>query len=99
MTTILTVEQWDSAFKPIKNWMDDNASWDGVMFETYGQELEFVKSAVENYVWTYMDGDEGTWLTAGYHVVNRIGYFVTKEPWEDRDTLVEVSKDDEGEDV
>jgi hypothetical protein len=29
-------------------------------------------------VWTYVDGDGGTYIVDGYHLVNRIGYFITQ---------------------
>jgi hypothetical protein len=79
MTQDHSVESWEEEFQPIVNHLDANASWDGIMFETYGDELEFVRSQPEENVWTYMDGDgAGTIICAGYHFVNRIGYFVTK---------------------
>jgi hypothetical protein len=73
------IEDWAETFKPITNHLDANASWDGIMFETYGDELEFVRSHPNENIWTYMDGDEaGTIICAGYHFVNRIGYFITE---------------------
>lgn len=52
------------------------------MFETFGPELEFVKAQPENNVWTLMDDDDGNpVITTGFHVVNRIGYYVTEVPW------------------
>jgi hypothetical protein len=98
----LTMNDWEAIYKPVSNHLDDNASFQdehgvGIMFETYGVELEWVKTQPNENVWTYMDGDEGTWLTAGYHVVNRIGYLVTEVPWETQDTVVSVSSDSDGE--
>lgn len=86
--TQLTEEQWFEQFKPIPNYLDDNASFHdgehGYMFETYGEELEFVKAQDPNRIWTYSDGDDGgTYISDGYHVVNRIGYFVTTVPYDD----------------
>lgn len=72
------IEDWADTFKPITNHLSNNASWDGIMFETYGDELDFVLKSDESKVWTYMDGEEGgTILCAGYHLANRIGYFIT----------------------
>lgn len=84
----LTEDEWFEQFKPIPNYLDDNASFHdgehGYMFETYGDELEFVKAQDNNRIWTYSDGDNGgTYITDGYHVVNRIGYFVTAVPYDD----------------
>jgi hypothetical protein len=74
-------EDWEATFKPIPNHLSDNASWQdengvGIMFETYGEELEFVRSQPDENIWTYIDTDSGTALCGGYHLVDRIGYFV-----------------------
>jgi hypothetical protein len=84
----LTEDEWFKQFKPIPNHLDENASFNdgehGYMFETYGDEVEFVKSQDSNRIWTYSDGDNGgTYISDGYHVVNRIGYFVTTVPYDD----------------
>ena len=85
----LTEDEWFEQFKPIPNHLDENASFNdgehGYMFETYGDEVEFVKSQDSNRIWTYSDGDNGgTYISDGYHVVNRIGYFVTTVPYDDK---------------
>ena len=82
----MTLAEWEQAFKPLVNHLDPYASWqdekgNGIMFETYGEELAFVMSQDPDCIWTYVDGDEGTWLTHGFHLCNRIGYFVTREPY------------------
>jgi hypothetical protein len=79
----LTIEEWDKKFQPATNPFNKEASWNGVMFETYGEELDYVQCHDENHVWTLVDGDLGISLLAGYYVVNRIGYFVTEVAWED----------------
>lgn len=77
---------WIKKFKPIKNHIDTNASFNGEMFETYGEEVEFVKEQDEKYIWTYADGDNGgLYIFNGWHFVNRIGYFITEEPWQENE--------------
>ena len=97
---MMDTETWMSMYKPIENHLDDNASWQdgegrGFMFETYGEELDFVLAAANednSRVWTYMDGDDGgTIIVDGYWVVNRIGYFITEQPFEGDSITVEVS--------
>lgn len=82
----MTIEQWESTYQPETNPFDDNASWDGIMFETYDDELAYVREVVatrgDKYVWTWVDTDEGSVLSLGYHWVNRIGYFVCAKPYE-----------------
>lgn len=74
-------EEWVETYKPIKNNIDTNASFDGLMFETYGAEVEFVKKADPAHIWTYGDGDDGgSYIWNGWSFVNRIGYFITEVP-------------------
>lgn len=75
-------DEWFETFDPVTNNIDNNASFNGCMFETYGDELNFVQETDDNHIWTYGDGDDGgTYIWSGYSFVNRIGYFVTKRPW------------------
>jgi hypothetical protein len=87
--TILTATQWWNIFQPIPNYLNDNATFrddeHGYMFETYGDELEFVKAQEPNRIWTYCDGDDnGTYIYNGYYLINRIGYFITTVPYNDK---------------
>ena len=88
--TILTEDEWFNTYRPIPNHITPNASFQteegiGYMFETYGEELDFVKLQDPKTIWTYFDGDDGgTYISDGYHVVNRIGYFVTTVPYDDK---------------
>ncbi len=52
------------------------------MFETRGGELAFVHRQPPERIWTLIEEDGVLWLTAGYGVVNRLGYFVTEEAWQ-----------------
>jgi len=90
----MTMEEWEATYKPITNHIDKNASFQnesgsGIMFETYGEELEFVKSANPNCIWTYGDGDDGgSYIWNGYHYINRLGYFITEVPAPSEDECV-----------
>lgn len=77
---LLSWEQFVDRFKPIKNPYTDSDAHDGTMFETFGKELEFVKKQPNEKVWTFLAEDDVTWISEGYHFVNRIGYFVTEVP-------------------
>ncbi len=78
----MTEDEWLETYKPKTNHLDSNASWNGTMFETYGEEVEFVQSAPDNFVWTLLEGDEGqTLISNGYSFVNRLGYFICEVPW------------------
>lgn len=80
----ITDEQFFEQFQPIQNPMDDNASFDGCMFETYGAELAFVLKTAQsspNKVWTILDCDGELVITSGYQYVNRMGYLITQVPF------------------
>jgi hypothetical protein len=89
----LDFDTWCDEYKPITNHIDTNASFDGLMFETYGDEYEFVKAQNENRIWMYGDGDDGgTYIWSGWGFVNRIGYFISDKPFADNVTIqVKVS--------
>ena len=86
----LTEEEWFNTYKPIKNNLVENSSFDDHMFETYGEEVEFVKAQDENRIWMLGDGDDGgMYIWNGWGFVNRIGYFVTEVPCPP-DTTIQV---------
>jgi hypothetical protein len=93
-------DEWCDTYKPIINHIDSNASFDngygGVMFETYGDEVDFVKSQSPENIWMYGDGDDGgMYIWNGWHFVNRIGYFITEVPCPpDTDIQVMVAEPD-----
>ena len=89
------MEEWEAAYKPIYNHIDKNASFqdesgNGIMFETYGDEVEFVKSQSPANIWMYGDGDDGgSYVWNGWGFVNRLGYFITEVPCPP-DTTIQV---------
>jgi hypothetical protein len=85
MSKFYTYDAWAETFKPIKNTITNGSD---IHFETYGEEVEFVQKADNKYIWTEIDGDEGTYIVAGYSFVNRIHYYITENPWEDEYTEV-----------
>ena len=50
------------------------------MFETYGEELDFVENYDPSNIWTMIEEDGVLSLSSGKLTVNRIGYFVTEIP-------------------
>lgn len=91
----MNFDQWCEKYKPINNHLNK----DGVdYFETYGIELGYVLGVADSTpkrVWTYVDGDEGTYVIDGYHLVNRISYFITEVPYEGNGLEVCVDKYEE----
>lgn len=76
------LDAWEAKYQPIQNHIDPHA---GDKFETYGAELDYVLSIANSEpdrVWTLVEGDDGLYITNGYHLVNRLNYFITKNPCE-----------------
>jgi hypothetical protein len=73
-------QAWADVFKPTKNKFSKH---DELMYETYGEEVEYVKSIHPNFVWTLVSGDGCDLIVAGYAYVNRLGYYITENPWND----------------
>jgi len=105
----MSVEQWEEKYKPVMNHLDKDASWGtsdesgyegGVMYETYGAEYDYVMkvaSVQPHKVWTWVDGNDGSYIVDGWHMVNRIGYFITAIPCEfDEDITIKVDTYGEG---
>jgi hypothetical protein len=86
----MTIEEWEDKYQPMNNHINPEASWNGALYETYGEEVRFIYDTDHTHVWTYMDGDDGgTYLVSGRHYVNRIGYIITAVPVPD-DYLIEI---------
>ena len=78
--------QWElflARHKPKQNHLNPNAPENGFMFETFGEEFEFVRKQDFHNVFTIVEGDSGkAWYACtGFHHVNRLGYFVVEIPW------------------
>ena len=91
----LTWKEFEEQYKPIKNHFSKDP--DEIMFETYGEEVEFVLSKeAEHKVWTYADGDYCSYVASGYYYINRIGYYISEVPFDpNTDYEIIVSTEEE----
>lgn len=75
------IEEFEEKFQPIPK------DTDTFIFNTYGEDLGIVKKHLEEkgnqYVFTLVVEDGVFWLTPGCRIVNREGYILTKNSWED----------------
>ncbi len=82
----LSEAAFDALFPLMTNHLNPYASWgfgeaNGCLFETYGEELAFVRQQDPTTVWTVVDADDGDqYVVSGMHFVNRIGYLVSTVP-------------------
>ena len=93
----ITEDNFDEVFKPIANHLDDNASFNECMYETYGEELDYVRKVAAETpkkVWTIIECDGTMFYTTGFHYVNRIGYLICEvEFTEEMDVEMEGVED------
>jgi hypothetical protein len=79
-------DAWYKKYQPIQNHIALGKGEHDDKFETYGAELDYVLSIANTEparVWTLVDGDDGNlYITSGYHLVNRVNYFITHNPCE-----------------
>jgi hypothetical protein len=77
---VIEYDEWAEEFKPRGNLLQkdgEDGPHNGTLYETFGAELQAVLDADPALVWTLMD--DGT-LGSGYHLVNRMGYFICQKP-------------------
>lgn len=97
----LTEDQFDSMFTLVPNHIRNDTGWcvddKCCLYETYGEEVDYIASISDtNTVWTYVVGDEGTYLLSGMYLVNRMGYLVSKERYtEDYEVKIDTTGCDE----
>jgi hypothetical protein len=84
--------EWEAKFKPKQNHL---SRFECKMYETYGEEYDYIKSLDPKYVWTNVQGDMSDLLVAGVAWVNRLSYYVCEIPWEDEDDSVLLSVEEE----
>lgn len=93
-TKFISIEGWSKfadEFKPKKNHLNNNS-----YYETYGEELEYIKSLDPHYVWTNLQGDMADIMVNGVAFVNRLSYTVCEVPWEDDidyEVIISVEKE------
>jgi hypothetical protein len=103
----LTEDEFSDRYPLVPNHINPSAGWDigeagGCLFETYGEEFEFVRRQNPRNVWTLVDGDDGDmYVISGLHFVNRVGYLLSTIPVPEEATIqvhLPMSHDDDPED-
>lgn len=89
----MTWEAWEEKYKPVNNHFTAKKYPDNPeqSFETYGEELDYIRSLDPRYVWTEIQGDSSMLLVAGVAFVNRLSYYVCEEAWLTGDEMVLIS--------
>lgn len=90
----LTEDDFDKNYTPNLALKSECFPDESGRFETFGCDLKTVLAQDEKFVWTCIDGDDGMYFVPGVHLVNRIYYLITNEPWQDfEEYLIESYSD------
>ena len=81
-------------FKPFLHPKAQHKIWGGHGLETFGKDLEIVRSHDPACVWTVVDGASGDdqWIIPGLHFVNRLCYLTTAIPHNGFDVEFKISR-------
>jgi len=77
----MSFDAWEEQYKPVKNPYDPKAAHGGCMFEVHGEDYAYVVLAYSKgpgKIWTLIDTDGNQTIESGFHIVNRMGYFITE---------------------
>jgi hypothetical protein len=77
----MTIDQWEATYKPVLGIHGYN------VLETYGADWELVQETDRKYVWTWVDGGDYSGYVNGVAFVNRIGYIICENPWDENDDI------------
>jgi hypothetical protein len=79
----MTEDEFSTRYPLLMNHLNPKASWaignhTGCLFETFGEEFEFIRRQDPATVWTLVDGEDGDlYIRNGFQFVNRVGYLVS----------------------
>ena len=89
----MTFKKWQSVYRPQKHGLRTK-SFSGCLYDPLDDREKFSAferyNAMPNHVWTFMELDGGLYISAGWGLVNRLGYFVCEKPFEDERTAPEI---------
>lgn len=78
----MTDEEFIEKYCPIVNPKEGN-----YYFETYGVDLEFVKSQPKNHIWAMIETDGNLYVVNNYYYANRLCYLLTENPHNETDNI------------
>ena len=87
--------EWAMKYRPKYNHFEKEILFD--MFETYGEQKQFVHDHHASQVWTLVEAEGNLYICQGFHHVNRMGYFIASVPFIDgnKDEYLDTFNDDE----
>lgn len=90
MITTIDYDTFFQEYEPVFN--NEFEAYDGFLFDPTDVDFRTALKTNIKKIWTLIDGeDETQWIIPGYHVVNRVGYFITENAWENEDVEVDLN--------
>jgi hypothetical protein len=77
---VFTIDEWIEKYNPIQNHINEDSSFGGLSFETYGEEVDFVSTKNPYNIWTLVYAGE-SYIVPGFRWVDRESYFITEKPF------------------
>lgn len=68
----------------------DIAPFDGYMYEPFNKEFEYIRNQSKDKVWTIIDDGDDLYLISGFHIINSVGYIVTKMPYKTKNEIYKL---------
>lgn len=75
---------WFEKFKPETVESLETEDVSPRMYETYGEDLEKIRKTNLGKIWTLLDCDGELYLSPGFHIVNRLNYFICENDWDEK---------------
>ena len=90
----ITFDKWVRTYKPIRHSRRKSTPFSGCLYDAWSEKekLEAFRHCVANpkRIWTFMEMDGRLFIVAGWGLVNRLGYFVCSEVFENEWDAPEV---------
>jgi hypothetical protein len=81
----IDLDAWVTQYRPIEDDLHQPR-----LYETYGSDLAEVRKAEPTKVWTLVEYEGTDMICSGFHLVNRLGYYITEEPFRDHQDLAVI---------
>lgn len=85
----ITYDEFFEKYNPQLNHFTSSINEDIYTFETFGEELKYVKKQNNQQIWTLVECEnEEVWIIPGYHLINRLNYYITEKKWKSENIQV-----------
>ena len=85
----LTLDKFIEKYKPVKRKEENSEMFIGIsVFETYGDDHDFVLKQHANLIWTVCTEGETDFINSGYHFVNRMYHSICEVPFNEKEDIV-----------